>query len=286
VVAGLGVAAAANIDELRDADLDIGPWWWVAAAPFTAAASVVLPLAWHRAVAGLGGRLESRRAVEIWWVSQAARFVVTMVGSAAGRVALAAREGVAVEVAAAAQVVELVLLVGWTTLLGALPGRDLPVPGAVRWALLAVAAAGLVALPWSAAAGLRLVGRFRPGVGARQVDRPALIGASLLYGLNAVLRSAAFVLVAAGLLPVDAGDAVPLVAGWNLAAVAGIVGITPAGIGVREGVMVGLLERRFGLGGAAALAAAWRAWELAFELASVATVTVLGRRRRRQSSTT
>lgn len=280
VLMGLGVAASRHTAELRDIELDVQWWWFAAALPFTAAASAVLPLAWQRTVAGLGGELASGRAVEIWWTSQAARFLVTMVGTAVGRVALAAREGVPVEVAAGAQVVELVLLVGWSTLLGAVPGSGAPVPDWTLAALLAGSAAGLAALPWSVRAGLRIVHRWRPEVDVEAVDRRRMIVAEGAYGLNAVLRSVAFVLVAAGLLPVRGGDILLLVAGWNLAAVAGIVGITPAGLGVREGALVALLGARFGLGGAAALAAVWRAWELAFEVASVFAVTALGRRAR------
>lgn len=295
VLGGLAVAAARNVDELRQADLHVRPWWLLASVPVTAVASVVLPLAWQRTIVGLGGRLAAPRAVEIWWVSQAARFVVTMVGSAAGRIVLAAREGVRLEVAAGAQVVEMVLLVGWSTLLGALPASGVPVTSWARVALLVASAAGLVALPWCAPAGLafaRRFRRFRPDAGAvaggvASIDRPRLILAEGAYGLNAVLRSAAFVLVACGLVPVDGGDVLVLVAAWNLSAVAGFIGITPAGIGVREAVMIALLSDQLGVGGAATLAVAWRGWELAFEVASVATVTAWGRRVRRcQSSTT
>jgi uncharacterized membrane protein YbhN (UPF0104 family) len=50
------------------------------------------------------------------------------------------------------------------------------------------------------------------------------------------------------------------------AAVIGIIGITPAGIGVRETAMVGLLSHRLGTTDAAAIAVAWRAYEFSFEL--------------------
>ncbi|MEO6121372.1 MAG: hypothetical protein ABIW46_08240, partial [Acidimicrobiales bacterium] len=170
------------------------------------------------------------------------------------------------------------LIVGWSVLLGGLPGGPGRVSSPLRAMLFVGAVAGLSLLPWSARRGLHLVRRWRPEVDVPTVSRNGLVAAEAAYGLNAVLRSTAFVLVAAGLLPVTGDDVLLLVAGWNLAAVAGIIGITPAGLGVREGVMIALLGDRFGLGGAAALAAVWRGWELAFELASVATVTALGRR--------
>lgn len=295
VLGGLVVAAARNIDELRDVDLDIQLWWLLAAIPFMVAASVVLPLAWQRTIVALGGQLAAPRAVQIWWVSQAARLVVTMVGAAIGRIGLATREGVRLEVAAGAQVVEMVLLVGWSALLGAAPGSGVPVTSSVRIVVFAGAAAGLIAIPWCAPGGLvfvRRFRRFRPDAdagsagGTPSVDRRRLVGAEVAYGLNALLRSGAFVLLAAGLLPIGGDDVALLVAAWNLSAVAGFVGITPAGIGVREAVIVALLSDRLGLGGAAALAAAWRGWELVFEMASVAVVTVLGRRRGRLEAST
>jgi uncharacterized membrane protein YbhN (UPF0104 family) len=49
-----------------------------------------------------------------------------------------------------------------------------------------------------------------------------------------------------------------------------MVGITPAGLGVREGVIAGLLAARFGAGNAAAFAVAFRAWDFAFELVWIA----------------
>ena len=290
VLAGLAVAAAGNLDRLGEVDLRVRPAWWVLAGLLTAAASVALPAAWHRTVAALGGRLAISVAVRIWWQSQAARFVTTMAGTAAGRAAMAARAGVPVAVSAAAQVLELALLVGWSVALGAVPARGLPVAGGLRAALAAGAVAGLAALPWLAGRGLALARRWRPQVGGRVPPPGELLAAEAAYGANAALRSAAFVAFAAGMLPVAAGDWPALVAAWNLAAAAGILGITPAGLGVREGALVALLQARLGLGGAAALAAAWRAWELAFEVVAVAAVTAGGRRRaaapERQSSTT
>jgi uncharacterized membrane protein YbhN (UPF0104 family) len=61
--------------------------------------------------------------------------------------------------------------------------------------------------------------------------------------------------------------------------VAGMVGITPAGIGVREGVIAAVLATRYPLGDAAALAVLLRAWDFAFEVAFLGVVSWFGRRR-------
>ena len=60
--------------------------------------------------------------------------------------------------------------------------------------------------------------------------------------------------------------------------VAGMVGVTPSGLGVREGVMAALLHTRFGLGNAAALAVALRGYEFVIELVWLAVASALARR--------
>jgi uncharacterized membrane protein YbhN (UPF0104 family) len=69
----------------------------------------------------------------------------------------------------------------------------------------------------------------------------------------------------------------------NLGAVLGMIGITPAGLGVREGVITVLLAHRFGTGNAAAIAVAMRAWDFAFELVWIGIA--LGWERRTRQAT-
>ena len=61
--------------------------------------------------------------------------------------------------------------------------------------------------------------------------------------------------------------------------VAGMVGVTPAGLGVREGVMAAILVDRFGLADAAAFALLSRAWEFSFEMVFLGAASWWGRRR-------
>ena len=77
---------------------------------------------------------------------------------------------------------------------------------------------------------------------------------------------------ATALLPVRAGDVALLIGAVNAAAVGGMIGVTPAGIGVREGILAALLRHRFGLGDAAAVAIALRVWDLLFELTWLAII--------------
>jgi uncharacterized membrane protein YbhN (UPF0104 family) len=117
-----------------------------------------------------------------------------------------------------------------------------------------------------------LTGRAGPPAG-----RP-LVAAAGIAGANMAIKSAAFLLFARALLPVHAGDTALLVGAVNLAVVAGMIGITPAGIGVREGVLAAVLGSRFGAADAAALALALRLWDLAVELPWVAAAVITGRR--------
>tara|TARA_B100000674_G_scaffold216319_1_gene177405 strand:- start:120 stop:347 length:228 start_codon:yes stop_codon:yes gene_type:complete len=59
-----------------------------------------------------------------------------------------------------------------------------------------------------------------------------------------------------------------------------MIGVTPAGLGVREGVMAAILASHFGLVDAAAFALLSRAWEFSFEMLFLAAATWWGRQRK------
>lgn len=271
--------AAGRAAELRDVDLRPRPAYLLAAAPFTLAGGLLLPLAWRRVLAAYGASLGAPAAVRIWCLSQAGRWVPTGVVALASRVVLSARAGVARSLAGASLAVEVAVMVAWGALAA---GALLPssvVPGALRGALVAAGVAGLVALP----ALLRLAGRLVPRFGALApgAQRPRLVRQAVgLYGANAAAKSLGFVFFAAAFLPVRAGDAALLAGAVNGAAIAGMIGVTPAGLGVREGVLAALVGARFGLGPAAAMAVALRAWDLGFELAWLGVAAALRRRSR------
>tara|TARA_Y100000588_G_scaffold325139_1_gene358717 strand:- start:567 stop:818 length:252 start_codon:yes stop_codon:yes gene_type:complete len=64
------------------------------------------------------------------------------------------------------------------------------------------------------------------------------------------------------------------------AVVAGMIGITPAGLGVREGVMTAILASRFGLADAAAFSLLVRAWEFGSEMLFLGAASWWGRLRK------
>lgn len=277
-VAVLVRVAVDQADELRQVDLSLRAEWLPVAALFSVGAGVVLPLAWRHILVAYGWPIRRGRALRIWCLSQATRYLPTGAMAVASRLSLTAAEGVPRSVAGASFAVESLLLIGWATLIGAvfIPSSVISAP--LRAILAVGAAGGLVTLPWT----LRLVGGRLKRLAALSPDRlqmRELVEAIGLFGVNSTLRAIRFVALAAALLPVVWSD-VPLILGAGYAGVvAGMIGITPAGLGVREGVIVAVLSTKFPVGDAAALAVVLRAWDLVFEVGFLGVATWVGRHR-------
>lgn len=284
LIAVLVKAGIDNWDSLRDVDLQPQPGWLIAAVPFTFVGGLALPLAWRHVLFAYGEQMERATAVRVWCVSQSARFVPGNVALVASRVLLSNREGIPKSLAGASLFVELGLMLLW----GAFYSSWLPsywLPGPLRALLATVAIAVLVAFPWL----LRVVGRFLPRFPAIAPDAlriKHLYEAIALYGLNDLVRCAGLVLVTASLHTIDHTDLFRVTAVVNVAMIVGMVGITPAGLGVREGVVAALLEPRFGLGTAAAMAVAYRVWDFSFELVWLGIAMTWERRTRSGSQQT
>lgn len=275
VLVGIAIDQA---DELRRVELQLQPWWLIPSAALTIGAGLVLPLAWRHILVAYGWPIRPGRALRVWCLSQATRYLPTGAVAVASRLSLAAAEGVPRSVAGASFAVESVLLIGWATLIGSIfiPSTIISTP--TRVVLGCGAALGLVTLPWT----LRLVGgrlRRLSALAPERLHLVTMIQAIALFGLNSGLRAGRFVALTAAFLPLAMTD-VPLVLGAAyLGVVAGMIGITPAGLGVREGVITAVLATEFGVGDAAALAVLLRAWDFAFELGFLAVATWVGRHR-------
>jgi uncharacterized membrane protein YbhN (UPF0104 family) len=284
IVAVLALAASRSWDDLRKVDFELTPGWLLVGAPFTFFGGILLPLAWRHLLGAYGVALPRATAVRVWCISQASRFVPGNVALVASRVLLASREGVPRSLAGASVAMEGGLIVLWGGFFASwLPSTRIP------WPLRALMAAGalgaLVALP----ALLRLAGRLLPRFPALAPDTIRLrhlYEAIGLYGLNNFVRACGFVFVAAALHTIDPRDVFLIIAAVNLGALLGMIGITPAGLGVREGVIAGLLADRFGVGNAAAFAVAFRAWDFAFELVWIAIALWWERRFRQRADIT
>ena len=83
--------------------------------------------------------------------------------------------------------------------------------------------------------------------------------------------------LAVGFLGIDSSDVTLIIGAAYAVVAAGMVGITPAGLGVREGVMTAILAHRFGLSDAAAFALVSRAWEFTFEMVFLLVASWWGR---------
>jgi uncharacterized membrane protein YbhN (UPF0104 family) len=279
----LVLAAIDNYGKLRELHLQPQPGWALAAAPFTFIGGLALPLAWRHVLVAYGYSLDRALALRIWCISQASRFVPTGAVMVASRVALTAREEVPKSVAGASVAIELGLMLLW----GAFYTAWLPsywFPGPLRALGAAAAIGALIALPWL----LRLVGRFLPRFPAIAPDALRvrhLYEAIALYGVNDLVRCIGFFFIAASLHTVDRSDVLWITAAVNLSVVIGMVGITPAGLGVREGVLAALLAPRFGAGNALAMSVVFRAWDFLFELVWMAIAVTWERQTRRNLDT-
>jgi uncharacterized membrane protein YbhN (UPF0104 family) len=284
IIAVLVVAGARNAKELRDVDFELTPGWLLAAVPFTFVGGVLLPLAWRHTLGAYGVELPRAKAVRVWCLSQASRFIPGNVALVASRVLLSSREGVAKSLAATSLALEGGMIVVWGGFFAAwLPSSI--VPGPLRLLMALGALVVLVGLPVLLRLGGRLLARF-PALAPESLRTRRLYEAVGLYGLNNLVRASGFVFVAAALHTIDLRDVWLIIAAVNLGALLGMIGITPAGLGVREGVITALLADRFGKGNALAFSAAFRAWDFAFELLWLGLALLWERRTRQRAGTT
>jgi uncharacterized membrane protein YbhN (UPF0104 family) len=286
---GVAVGAAAvlvwigrrNASDLGHIHLRLRVGWLVLSLLPYALSSLCLAVGWRAQLSAFGHRLHLGVAIRVWWRAQVARYVPTGLAAFASRGALARQEGVPASLGAASLAIELAALIGWGSLAAAvgLPSSLLSTP--LRLVLGVGAASALVGLPILYPQAARLGGRIPAlsTLSSMTADRVGLYRSLGWYGLSVAIKSIAFIGFAAALVSVHTGDFWMLSGAIQGAAVIGIIGITPAGIGIRETAMIGMLSPRFGTTDAAAIAVAWRAYEFVFELGWLAIGTVTGRRR-------
>lgn len=291
VVGALGYVCYRAVSAISSLSFHVRAGWLVLAWPLAIASFPLLAVAWSQMLAAYGHPIPVRTVVRVWCLAQASRYLPTGLAAVASRAVLAARHGVPRALSVTTMAAEGALLLAWCAL-GAVAlvvagGHDYVIPVAVG------GVAGMLVVP----AALLLAGRARLGslesnrvVRAllrftRSEEPPAagpLLGADLTIGANLAVKTVVFVLYAAALLPVRMSDVALLVGATNLAVVAGLIGVTPAGIGVREGVLVALLQHRFGAADSTAMALSLRVWDLTVELPWVLGSVVVNRRAERR----
>jgi glycosyltransferase 2 family protein len=224
-----------------------------------------------------------RAGARIWFLSNLARYVPGNVWSFVGAVELARREGVARPVTLAVMAFTQVLSVGVALLAG------LPVLLAERAQLGRPALLGAVAVAAVAAAAavfrrqlLRLAERRLPGLdGGDLVPAPATVALLAAgYAVYWAVTGLAFAALVASVHPLAAGEVPLVVAAYAAAYAVGFLSLlTPAGLGVREGVLVVALSPVLPAGPALVVALVSRVWMMAVELAGAAVAQVAAGRR-------
>lgn len=266
VVLFLVRSLAANWSQVRAREIDwaFRPGWVAASLVVILATYVVLVESWRRMLAGWGPRLPWWEAARIWVVSSMGKYIPGKVWAVAGMALLAQRQGVSPWAATGSAVLLQVVSIGTGALLVGLTGirvLEASRPGS-RLALVLILVAsglGLLAVLWRPLAA-RLVRLVAPEAGERVTPSPEAV----LFGMAANLLAwvsygAALWLLARGVLPglpLRLDEAVGAFAGSYIAGL--LMVLAPGGLGVRESVLVFMLQGRIGQEPALALAAVSR----------------------------
>ena len=283
VVAGFFVATlAARWNDVISLKWRLEPGLFTAATVLLALSYGLVAWLWGLALRRAAGtRLVA--GARIWFLSNLARYVPGNVWSYVGAVELARREGVARRTTLAVMALTQVLSVGVALAVG------LPVLLAERARLGRPALLGAVVVVAVAALAVlfrrRLLGLARrrlPGFDPAELAPSAGTVAWLVAGYAAywVVTGLAFAALVASLYPLAAGDVPLVVAAYAAAYAAGFLALlTPAGLGVRDGVLVVALAPVLPAGPALVVALVSRVWMMLVELAGAGVAHLAARRR-------
>lgn len=276
----LGRIAGPQWAAIRTRDLAWRPVPLLASAALVWVTLAIFLAAWTWSLRWCAVRVRYLDAARIWFTANLARFIPGTVWQFASLAALATRYGVSPLAATATVLLEqVVLLITGLAVLAALTPAVLH---AAWWQAAFAAAAALgalgLALPRPGGRLGEWLGRRVPGVRvlwsgmtAARLGRftATLIVPWIIYGI-------AFRLLALGLLGTPGGSWGFYIAVFTASYVAGVIAVfAPAGLGVREVVLIGALSPQLGGGDAVILAAASRIWLTALELLGALFVLAL-----------
>jgi hypothetical protein len=223
----------------------------------------------------------ARRGARIWFLANLARYVPGNVWSYVGSVELARREGATRRSALSVMALTQLLSVGVAVVVG------LPVLVAQRASLgaatlggLVVVAAGVLAFFVARRPVERLIAKRYPSVTLRDLIPPPALAIKLTLGYLVywAITGLAFAAFVRSLYPIGAGDLPTLVAAYTAAYAAGFLSLlSPAGLGVREVVLVITLASVLEPGPATAVAVGSRLWMMLVEVAGVGVAALLPR---------
>lgn len=253
VVGFLGRTLARHWREFRSMELPLhlDPAWIGLAAAVVLLTYAVLVAAWNLVIAGWGQRLDYRRAVRIWTISNLGRYLPGKIWSVAGLALLAQREGVAgwAAVGAAVAMQAIAMGSGVAVVAASAPGALSPLSLTAAAVVAAVTIASLVS-----PAVVSLIAKLSGRESIRPLPAGAVAAAGAAMTAGWIGYGVAFWALARGILgPTDL--AVGTAAGTFAAGyLIGLLALfAPGGLGVREAVLVALLTPAVGSGGAIVL---------------------------------
>jgi uncharacterized membrane protein YbhN (UPF0104 family) len=283
VVAGFFVATlAARWNDVISLKWRLEPWLFAVATVLLALSYGLVACLWGLALGRAAGTRLTAGA-RIWFLSNLARYVPGNLWSYVGAVELARREGVARRVTLSVMALTQLLWVG-VALLAGLPvllaerarlGRP-----ALLGAVVVVVAAGLAALFRRQL--LALARRRLRGLDLADLTPSAATVALLVvgYAVYWAVTGLAFATLVASMYPLDVSDVPLVVAAYAAAYAVGFLALlTPAGLGIREGVLVVALAPVLPAGPALVVALVSRLWMMLVEAAGAAIAHLVARRR-------
>ncbi len=278
----LGWSLASNWSELRAEEIDVKPALMIVSAIPLIAAIVLQAFIWRLIVSYLDGqgRSELAQLPKVFLYSWVGRYVPGKIAYVAGRFFLGRAVGFSTPVLVGSIMYELALLAvagsafATVTLL-----PSIAVESETIWPYLALpvlAIGGAVALHprilrWAMQRGARLMGRDGEFDWILPPHQIARLG--LLYAFTLCLVGGSFYLLIISITDYSPRY-LPLAAGtFALAGVVGLLSVvTPAGVGVREGVVVAVLQITMPLELAVLISVVARVWATAIDLLIVFVV--------------
>ena len=262
--------------DLAAIELDFNIFWMANAAAATTAANLLLPLGWRQIIIAFDQVLATGPAVRLWCVAQTARYLPTGLLAIASRLQLATKAGISRTVTGASLIIETATIFAWALLVCAIFVPSVALPAQIRALLGVVCALGLLNSAWLISFVCVRASRFKKLTLPKPQTR--LIAKSVaLLGASVAVRALGTTFLAVGFLSIGSADVTLIIGATYAGVAAGMIGITPAGLGVREGVMTAILVNRFGLSDAAAFSLITRAWEFGFEMIFLVVASWWGR---------
>jgi uncharacterized membrane protein YbhN (UPF0104 family) len=283
VVAGFFVATlAARWNDVISLKWRLEPGLFAVATALLALSYGLVACLWALALHRAAGTRVAAGA-RIWFLSNLARYVPGNVWSYVGAVELARREGVARRTTLAVMALTQVLSVGVAVAAGLpvlLAERARLGRPALLGALVVAAVAALAAVFRRQLLGLarRRMPGFDPADLTPSAGTVALLAAG--YAVYWAVTGLAFAALVASLYPLAPADVPLVMAAYAAAYAAGFLALlTPAGLGVREGVLVVALAPVLPAGPALVVALLSRAWMMLVELAGAGVAHLAARYR-------